>query len=110
MIRKRGDQQEYGRDDARHCLQLVQFTVEEGVRCLVFTRIGAGAAIRLQQLVQSTDGLCGPASRQQGKRHGVKRTIKIGHAREGLFAHPDDPEATIIRHEVPGAERIDELR
>ena len=47
---------------------------------------------------------------QELELHVGKSADEVVSARQRLLGHPDDPEAAIVGHDVPGSHRVDELR
>ena len=106
-------EQRHAEEDRRqgptHASEHVEPVVEKSVRILVPAPVGRPTAIRGQNLVEPADHVRLRCAAGQGERDRGKRPVEVEDRRQGVLAHPDDPEAAIVGHEVAGAGGVDEF-
>ena len=105
-----GDAHEHAGEQARQDAELIQFLAEKTVRALVLARVGAQAAIRLEQLIDTVDDELAVGPGTQAQRQVVERSFHIVGLTESTAPHPHHAETLVIGEHRAGAQLLDELR
>lgn len=102
--------QEHRRDDPGHRLELHQLIVEEGVAYMIGAAIGAGAAVRREERIDSPDHIGFGRAALKGQREAGNRSGTVGRRLQRLFTHPENTEPAVVGDKVAGRDRIDIVR
>ena len=88
---------------------LLEFLGQKAARELVFTRVGADTAVRLQQGIKATDHILFVAATDQGERDIVERAIHVIGCCQRFLRHPHDAVAFVIGKQCAGRDLVDVL-
>ena len=80
------------------------------MRRLILSAVRRPPAVAVEQHIEALDHVALGRIAQQFEIDRGESAVEIVDACECLFGHPDDAEATIIRHDIARARRIDKLR
>jgi hypothetical protein len=91
-------------------LLLLQFFAQKAARQLVLARVGADAAVRLQQFVEAVDDILLVAAPDQGQRDIVERAIHVIGGRQRLMSHPHHAVTWVVGEQRAGRDLVDVFR